>query len=132
MKRIAISSAALFVVSMALGFVVHGWALQGDYDASGLMRPLEDQEANFGFMLLAHVLMAVGLTLIYRRGREDRPWLGQGVRFGVLWACAITIPVYLIYYAVMPFEFSLVGKQIAYDSAAIVLLGVVAARLNQD
>ncbi|MCZ6726249.1 MAG: hypothetical protein O7A98_02710 [Acidobacteria bacterium] len=132
MKKIVISSAVLFVVSMLLGFVVHGMLLHGDYEASGLMRSAEDQEAKFAFMLLAHVMIAIGFTLIYRRGRENKPWLGQGVRFGLLWAFASLIPMYLIYHAVMPFEIGLIGKQIVFDTVAVVLLGVVVAALNKE
>ncbi|MCZ6506986.1 MAG: hypothetical protein O7A04_02905 [Acidobacteria bacterium] len=132
MKKIVISSAVLFVVSMLLGFVVHAMLLHGDYEASGLMRSAEDQEAKFAFMLLAHVMIAIGFTLIYRRGRENKPWLGQGVRFGLLWAFASLIPMYLIYHAVMPFEIGLIGKQIVLDTVAVVLLGVVVAALNKE
>jgi len=132
MKKILISSVALFVASMLLGFVVHGALLAGDYEASGLMRPVEAQESMFPYMILGHVLMAVGFTLIYRRGREDNPWLGQGLRFGGLWAVASLIPMYFIYYAVMPFEFALVGKQIVFDTIAVLLLGVLVAFVNKD
>ncbi len=132
MKKIVISSVALFVASMLLGFLVHGLLLAGDYGASGLMRPVEDQESMFPFMILGHVLLAVGFTLIYRQGRGDKPWLGQGLRFGGLWALASLIPAYLIYYAVMPFELTLVGKQIVFDTIAVLLLGVVVAFVNKD
>ena len=132
MKKIVISSVVLFFVSMLLGFVVHAMLLHGDYEASGLMRSLEDQNSKFPFMLLAHVMIAVGFTLIYRRGREDKPWLGQGVRFGLLWSCASLIPTYLIYHAVMPFELALISKQIAFDTVAIVLLGIVVAAVNRE
>ena len=132
MKRIVISSIVLFVVSMLLGFVVHAMLLKGDYLASGLMRSQEDQGAKFPFMLIAHVMIAVGFTLIYRRGRQDRPWLGQGVRFGLLWSLASLIPTYLIYHAVMPFSLGLIGKQIAFDTVAIVLLGIVVAFVNKE
>ncbi|MEE9392376.1 MAG: hypothetical protein V3W41_07710 [Planctomycetota bacterium] len=131
MKQIIVSSIAIFVLSMLLGFVVHGWLLQGDYDSSGLMRSPEGQEAKFGFMLLAHALIAVGFTLIYRKGREDKPWLGQGLRFGLLWALASVAPLYLIYHAVMPFELSLTCKQIVYDCIAIMLAGAAVSFLNQ-
>ncbi len=132
MKQIVISSVVLFVVSMLLGFVVHALLLSGDYEVSGMMRSLEDQNTKFPFMLVAHVMIAVGFTLIYRRGREDKPWLGQGVRFGVLWSCATLIPTYLIYHAVMPFELALTCKQIAFDTVGVVLLGVVAAFVNNE
>ena len=132
MKKIVISSVVLFVVSMLLGFVVHATLLHGDYEASGLMRSAEDQESKFGFMLLGHALIAVGFTLIYRRGREDKPWLGQGVRFGLVWAVASLIPSYFIYYAVMPFELTLILKQIVFDTIAVTLLGITAAFVNKE
>ena len=132
MKKVVISSVVLFVVSMLLGFVFHGMLIKADYDATGIMRSAEDQESKFGFMLLGHVLMAVGFTLIYRRGRENRPWLGQGVRFGLLWALAAAIPTYLIYHAVMPLEMRLVSKQIVFDTVGLVVLGVVAAAINKE
>jgi len=131
MKKIVISSFALFVASMLLGFIIHGMLLQGDYDASEIMRPLEQQESMFPIMLLAHVMIAIGFTLIYRRGREDKPWLGQGIRFGLLWAVATLIPTYLIYHVVMPYEMALVVKQIGFDTVAVVLLGIIAAFVNK-
>ncbi len=132
MKQVVISSVVLFIVSMLLGFAIHVGLLGADYEASGLMRTLEDQNSKFGFNLFAHVMISVGFTLIYRRGREDKPWLAQGVRLGLLWSCASSIPTYLIYHAVMPFELVLISKQIAFDTVAIVLLGVVVAAVNKE
>ena len=132
MKKIVISSVVLFIVSMMLGFLVHATLLKADYEGSDLMRSEEGQQETFPFMLLAHVMIAVGFTLIYRRGREDRPWLGQGVRFGLLWAVASLIPGYLIYYAVMPFEAELVAKQVALDTGSVLILGIVVAFMNKE
>ena len=131
MKKIVISSMVLFVASMMLGFVIHGMLLHGDYADSNLTRTQEDQESKFGFMIVGHVLIAIGFTLIYRRGREDKPWPGQGIRFGLLWSLAAVVPTYLIYHAVMPFELALIGKQIAFDSVRITLLGLLAALVNK-
>lgn len=131
MKQIIISSVVLFLVTMTFGFVVHGMLLHADYEATKLMRAPDDAEAHFGSMLIAHVLMSVGFTLIYRCGVNDKPWLGQGVRFGLLWAIAGTIPIYLIYHAVQPFPGSLVLKQCIYDGIAVILSGVVVAALNR-
>jgi len=39
--------------------------------------------------------------------------------------------VYLIYYAVQPMPGALVVKQIVFDSICMVLLGIVAAWINQ-
>jgi uncharacterized membrane protein YraQ (UPF0718 family) len=132
-KKAVLSVVVLFVVAMLLGFVVHGVLLAGDYgQLPNLMRTKEEAGAHFPYMIAAHVLMAVGLTWVYRRGREDRPWLGQGVRFGLAVAVMATIPMYLVYHAVCPFPMSLVAKQIAFDTVAAVLLGITAAAVNRD
>ena len=133
-KQFLISVAALFVLSMALGFVVHAVVLKNDYaQLPNLMRTEPDQQRHFPAMLLAHVFIAVGVTAIYRRGREaGRGAVGQGVRFGVLLAVVCTLPVYLIYYAIQPMPLSLVEKQIALDTIAMIILGVAAAGLNRQ
>ena len=83
-KKFWISFVAVLVVSMLLGFVVHGAILASDYEVlTSVMRPAAEQEAKFGFMVGAHFVLAFGLAWLYRGGRDaDKPWLGQGVRFG--------------------------------------------------
>lgn len=134
-KTFTISVVALFVVSMILGMVVHGMLLHADYTTligQGLFRKEGDQQAHFAYMIAAHIVMAAGITWVYRQGRDARPWLGQGVRFGLALACVATIPTYLIYFAVQPMPSDLVAKQIAFDVVGMVILGIVAAALNRD
>ncbi len=132
--RFWISVVVLFVVSLGLGFVVHGWLLAGDYMAlQKLFRTPEESQGYFHWMIVAHLLIALGFTWIYRHGREaGKPWLGQGVRFGLAVAVLMTIPTYLIYYAVQPMTGALVAKQIVFDTIAVVVMGIVAAAINQD
>ena len=131
--RFWISVAVLFVVSMLLGMVVHGMVLGPDYaKLQNLFRAPADSQAHFPYMIAAHIVMAIGFTWIYRQGRDDRPWLGQGLRFGLAVAMLVTIPTYLIYFAVQPMPSDLVAKQIALDVIAMVILGVVAAAVNRD
>ena len=122
-----------FIASMLLDFVVHGVLLKADYDAEpALMRKEADANRHFPAMLLAHAIFAVGVTAIYRRGREaGKSWLGQGWRFGLWLTAAACVPGFLIYYAVQPIGLNLVIKQLVYGSIATVLLGLVVARLNQ-
>jgi hypothetical protein len=65
-------------------------------------------------------------------GREAKPFLGQGVRFGLAVAVVGVIPTYLIYYAVQPMPGNVVAKQIVFDTIAMVLMGIVCAWINQD
>lgn len=132
-KQFVISVVVLFVVSMLLGFVVHGWLLHAEYAklVPNLFRSPQDAQGHFAYMLLAHVSMAVGLTWIYRQGRDARPWLGQGLRFGAALAVLMTIPTYLIYFAVQPLPSDLVAQQIVYDTIAMLIMGVVTAAVNR-
>lgn len=131
MRKLILSVAVLFVVSMLLGLVIHGFLLNADYaDLPNLMRTQDEAQAKFPFMILGHAFMALGFTLIYRRGLEDKPWLGQGLRFGLLVAVLSTFPLYLIYHAVMPFPIDLVVKQIVLDTLGTLLMGVVVAAIH--
>jgi membrane protease YdiL (CAAX protease family) len=132
-KTFAISVVVMFVVTMALGFVVHGLILGQSYAAlPNLFRGEQDQAGHFGYMILAHVFMAIGFTWIYRQGRENKPWLMQGVRFGIAVALLTVIPTYLIYFAVQPLPSDLVAQQIVYDTIATVIMGIVVAAVNRD
>jgi membrane protease YdiL (CAAX protease family) len=130
--RFAVSVLAMFVLSTAFDFVIHGVLLHGDYDKlPNLMRSEAAAQQLFGFMLLAHLLIAAGFSWIYIKGKESRPWLGQGFRYGVAVAVMMTIPIYLIYYVVMPYPSDVVAQQIAYGTMAIVVMGIVLAWINR-
>ena len=132
-KRFWLSAVVIFVLSFAFGFVVHGALLGEDYaKLTGLFRPHGEQQALFAYVVAAHALIALGFTWIYRQGIDrSKPFLGQGVRFGIAIAVLTTIPVYLIYYAVQPIPGAVVVKQIVFDVIAVVILGIVVAWLNQ-
>lgn len=129
-----ISGVAMSVLAFALGFVVHGLLLGGDYAplAGGLFRTPEDSHGYFPYMVVAHILFGFAFTWIYRQGTTaGASTLGQGVRFGLAVAVLTTIPTYLIYYAVQPTPGVLVAKQIVFDGIAVVLLGIAVAYLNR-
>jgi len=134
MKQFILSVVVMFILSLGLGFVVHGVVLKGDYDKlPNLMRTEAGQQRHFPAMLLAHAFIALGLTAIYRRGREaGKGCAGQGFRFGVLVVILTCIPTYLIYYAVEPMPLTLMCKQIALDSIATIILGLAVAGLNKQ
>jgi hypothetical protein len=131
-KKFWISVVAMFVMCMAIGFLVHGTLLAPEYaKLTNLFRPEADQAKYFPFMLLAHVFIAVGFTWIYLRGREDKPFVGQGLRYGAAVAVLSTIPTYLIYLAVQPMPEALVVKQIVFDTIGFMAMGVVIAWINK-
>ncbi len=132
--RFWISVVVMSVLTLMGGFVVHGMLLHGDYaQLPKLLRTEEDQGGHFIWMLLAHVFMGFGLTWIYVKGREPgKPAVGQGLRFGAAISVLMTIPMYLIYYAIQPWPGAVVVKQIVYDVIVMLVLGVVVALINRD
>ena len=131
--KFIVSSLVMAVASLMQGFLVHALALHNDYARlPNLYRPESQAEGYFGFMLLAHLLIGVGLTWIYRRGHEaGKSALSQGARFGAAIAVVSTIPMFLIYFAVQPVPSDLVAQQIVFDSIGMVALGVIVAWLNK-
>ena len=131
--RFWISVVILFVLSMMSGFLIHGVLLHGDYaKLPNLLRPEEEQQGYFVWMMLGHALIAFGFTWIYLKGRDaGKPFLGQGLRFGVAITILMTIPIYLIYYAVQPWPGAVVVKQIVYDVIHVLIMGVAVAAINQ-
>lgn len=131
-KKFIVAWVVTFVAWMFGSFVVHGLLLGADYaKLSNLFRGEVDSQAYFPVMLLAHVLLAGALVRIYARGVEARPWLGQGLRFGITVALLTVVPTYMIYYAVQPLPGSLVIKQIVFDGCLLVLLGMLVAFLHR-
>ena len=132
-KKFLVAWIAVFVAWMFGSFVVHGVLLHAHYaKLQNLFRSEADSQAYFPFMLVAHVLMAGALVRIYARGIEAKPWLGQGLRFGVTVALLTVVPTYLIYYAVQPLPGALVVGKIVADGILVVLLGVLVAFLHRQ
>ncbi|HTD28273.1 MAG TPA: hypothetical protein VK660_02685 [Xanthomonadaceae bacterium] len=131
-KRFWISSVAMTVAAMLLGFVVHGVLLAGDYKALGaIMRTDEDSAHYLPWMLLADAAIGFGITWVYRQGyTASKSAIGQGLRCGFAIALVSVVPMFLIYYAVEPLPGLLVVKQECFSLVEMLLLGVLAALLN--
>lgn len=116
----------VFILWMLGDFLVHGVLLHADYAGlPSLFRTDADSQQYLPFIIIAHVVLAGAFTWIYARGQEARPWLPQGLRFGLAVALLTVVPTYTIYYVVQPMPGVTVVKQIIFDSIVILLAGVV-------
>ena len=92
-RKFIIAWIVLFIAWFLGSFVVHGVLLRSDYmRLTNLFRAEGDQQKYFPLMILAHVIMSGALVWIYARGAEAKPWLVQGVRFGVAVALLTVVP----------------------------------------
>jgi hypothetical protein len=132
-KKLIVAWIVLFVAWMIGSFVVHGVLLHSDYmQLTSLFRPEADQQKYFPLMILAHLILSGAFVWIYARGAEAKPWMTQGVRFGVAVAFLTTVPTYIIYFVVQPMPGDVVIKQIVYDGVLMVILGTLVAWLYRN
>jgi Na+/melibiose symporter-like transporter len=132
-KKSMIAWGVVFVAWFMGDFVVHGLLLRSDYmQLTGLFRPEDQQQQYFALMVLAHVILAGAFVWIYARGVEARPWIAQGVRYGIAVALLTVVPSYMIYFVVQPMPGAVVVKQIVFDGILIVILGMIVAWLYRD
>ena len=127
-KKFLIAWLVMFIAYMAAGFIVHGVLLHEDYlGLPNLFRSEEEAQPYLYLIIIAHVVMAGAFTCIYSRGVENKPWLGQGLRFGLMIALLCVVPIYMIYYVVQPMPGMLAVKQTIFDTISTLALGALVA-----
>ena len=132
-RKFFITWLLLFVLWMLGSFAVHGALLHDDYiKLPNLFRPDADAQRYLPLMILAHIIMAGAFVWIYSHGVEAKPWLNQGLRFGLVIALLTIVPTYTIYYVVQPMPGVLVAKQIVFDGLLLLVLGVLVAFRYRD
>jgi hypothetical protein len=131
--RFLLRTIVMAIAWFALGYVGHQLLLGRDYVAiEPIMRSKSDMQAHFPFALLSAVVYSAALVWIYAQGRSARPWLGQGLRFGVVvWAIA-AVPQYIANYTIEPWPGEFVIKILAWELVAALVLGVLVAGLSKN
>ena len=132
MGKCIVSAIVMFVMAFALSFFVHGVLLNADYmQMQSWMRPQAETHGLMISMVVAQALFGIAFAWIYVQGREDRPWVMQGIRYGIAISALAIAPTYLIYHVVTPVPLSVAVKQIVFDTVRVVLMGIVLAWINR-
>ncbi len=131
-RKFVVSVVVIFVLTVIFGFIVHGVLLREDYaQLANLVRPQQEMRGYYGYLLFGQALFSIGFVWVYLKGRENKPFLAQGIRYGIIIAILTTISAYLVYYAVYPVPGGLVVKQIVFDTVSVILFGIAVAWLNK-
>ena len=118
----------IFILSVVFGSTIHAFLLHDDYAAlPGVFRP--SAQVQLWPIMAAYLAFAVASVWLYAHGVEDRPWFGQGVRFGIAVWLVLSVPSFLIEFATQPVPETLVWKQLAYEFVNKVVLGIVTAAI---
>ncbi|MEP6921803.1 MAG: hypothetical protein ABI967_11815 [bacterium] len=130
-KKLVLTIIVIFIVANLAGFFIHGVLLGPDYMAiKEHYRPMGEEKMLF--ISLAYLSFAIGSVLVYAKGVENKPWLGQGVRFGILMWLVLAIPSFFIAYAVQPVPQMLMVKQVLFEGVDKILLGIITAALYRQ
>lgn len=126
--RIVIAIVVVFILSCAFGTIIHAFLLNNDYQQVAQLY----RSAPILYMIFAGYFgFAVGSVWLYTKGVEDKPWLGQGLRFGLAIWLVVSVTSFFIEYATQPIPESLFVKQLGYELVNKLILGVVTAAILQ-
>ena len=129
LKRYSLGVVASFVSMMVLGYLLHGMALKSTYAAApaGMLRSDADFGAHFHWLALGYLIFALAATWIYAYGVENKPWLAQGVRYGLaLWALGTLMPNFVLF-AVQPWPRGIMIRGTLADLVIMLVAGVIIA-----
>jgi len=133
MKKLVLAIIATYIVLMATNYLVHSILLQPDYDAIPLShRSLQGIQHRFWAMLVGQFFFSAMFAYIYTRGRENKPWLMQGIRYGILITCLATIPMALSQYVVYIVPYMLAVKWMVLGGIQLVIIGLLVAWIYRE
>ncbi len=132
MKKTIGAIVAGFVLLMAGRYLLHGVLLKHAYlQSADVWRTPDAMRHRLWLIFPVDISLAVAAALIYIRGVEQKPWLGQGIRFGILLALATAVPQSLTEYSIYPIHHELAIDWIIGEGGLAVLLGVLIAAICQ-
>ncbi len=127
-KKLALAFVVVMVLSSIANFLIHGMLLQGSYLATPqLLREQQDASSHAPFLLLGFAIFTLGFVWIYAKGVEDKPWIGQGLRYGFAAWLIATASRYVVYYAIQPWSVGVVAAQIGLELIMMLVLGLAVA-----
>jgi hypothetical protein len=129
-KKLSLAFVAVFVLSSLANFLIHGMLLQASYFATPqLLREQQDASSHTPFLLFGFAIFTLGFVWIYAKGVEDKPWIGQGLRYGFAAWLIAAASRYVIYYAIQPWPGKVVAMQISLELIMMLVLGLAVAAI---
>jgi hypothetical protein len=123
---------AAFVLQNGGMYLIHQVWLKTDYElTASIWRDPADMNHRLWAIFVANLIFAIALVLIYIRGVENKPWVGQGIRFGILLALVSTVYGSISGWVVLPLPHQLPLKWMIGEGILCILLGMLVAAILQ-
>jgi hypothetical protein len=135
-KQMIIAVVVVFVTLMVAGFLIHGIWLGNTYQAmrdDGFsFRTPDALQHRLWLIWIGDLLYAISFVWVYGRGREEKPWPGQGLRYGVLMTLFTVVPSALNEYVTYNLSHMLVVRWMAAGGVVLVIMGLLVAAICQQ
>lgn len=134
-KKLMAATAAAFVILLASGYVVHGVWLSPIYEAMRQdyfsFRPPDIVRHKIWVVWVGDLIYCALFAWIYTRGLEPKPWIGQGLRYGILMAFFTAVPAALNDYVAYMIPYTLAIKWMIAGFITLPLMGLAVAGIYQ-
>ncbi len=132
-RKLIGAAVAAFVILFAAGFLVHSVWLGNTYrqmrDAGFSFRPEEVMRHKLGFVWVSDLLYAILFAWVYAKGAEQKPWVSQGIRYGMLMTLFTVVPTALNDYVVYNLPHILVIEWMIAGLVTLILMGLAVAAI---
>ncbi len=126
-KRLIITSIAVFIVIQAIDWLVHGVLLAHWYqEIKGLWRP--EMMDLMWVMVLGSLFYSFMFVFIFTKGYEARGVV-EGARYGLFIGLLVNVSGMLGQYAMYPIPFGLALIWVAYGIIEMVIAGMITAAI---
>lgn len=125
-KKWLIASVVAFIAFAVMEWIVHGSILADAYKAKPELWATEaTMKANAWALYVGQLIYAGMFALIYTKGYEGKPGLGEGFRYGLYMAFFTAVPRFLVNYAVMPYTANIAVTWLISGIIESVILGLI-------
>jgi hypothetical protein len=132
-KKLVLAIIVAYVVLMGSNFLIHSVWLMKDYQAiPTAWRPMDQMQQKIWIMWIGQLFFAILFAYIYTRGLEAKPWVAQGIRYGILMTFFTVIPYSLGEYVVYRVPHMLAVKWMIAGGIQLIVLGLIVAGIYKS
>jgi len=89
-------------------------------------------QQRFWAMLLGQFFYSAMFAYIYTRGRENKSWIEQGIKYAILIGCLTVVPTALSQYVVYIIPYQLAIKWMVAGGVQMLIAGLAVAWIYKD
>lgn len=132
-KRLIGAMVAAFAILFIAGFLVHGVLLGATYrqmrEVGFSFRPEEALRHKLWGIWISDTLYSILFAWVYAKGREEKPWVAQGIRYGILMTLFTVVPPSINDYVAYNLPHELVLHWMLAGLITLILMGVAVAAI---